>query len=61
VAKAMNKALNNDVIQERFTFRDLPPKAASEHDDGSKLLGHANKETTERVYLRRAKKVTPNR
>jgi len=50
------------VIQERFTFHDLRSYAADEQDcDASKLLGHANKETTERIYLRRVKKVTPNR
>ena len=57
----MNKVLNNDVIQERFTFRDSPPKAASEHDDGSKLRAHTDAKIRKKYYLRKAIEVTPSR
>ena len=63
--RLQRKCKESGVIQERFTFHDLRSYAADNADeqdcDASKLLGHANKETTERIYLRRAKKVTPNR
>ena len=59
--KAMNKALLNDVIQERFTFRDLRPKAASDHQDGTKLLAHTDVKTTKKYYLRKPAEVTPSR
>ncbi|OUR82955.1 hypothetical protein A9Q82_05740 [Cycloclasticus sp. 46_120_T64] len=58
--KAMNKALENDVIQERFTFRGLRPKAASDHD-GTKLLAHTDAKITKKYYLRKAIEVTPSR
>lgn len=59
--KTMNKALHEKVIRERFTFRDLRPKAASDHEDGTKLLAHTDAKTTKKYYLRKAAVVTPSR
>jgi len=59
--KTMNKALKDNVIQERFTFRDLRPKAASDHDDGTKLLAHSDSKTTKKYYLRKPAEVVPSR
>ena len=53
--------LDEKVIQERFTFRDLRPKAASDHEDGTKLLAHTDAKTTKKYYLRKAAEVTPSR
>jgi integrase len=59
--KTMKKALADDVIKEKFTFRDLRPKAASDHEDGTMLLAHTDPKTTNKYYLRKPKKVTPSR
>ena len=59
--KTMVAALKKGIIAERFTFRDLRPKAASDHEDGTKLLAHADPKTTIKYYLRKPKKVTPSR
>ena len=59
--KAMNSAIEKKVIHERFTFRDLRPKAASDHTDGTKLLDHSDPKTTKKYYLRKPAKVTPIR
>jgi len=44
-----------------FYIRDLRPKAASDHEDGTKLLAHADPKTIIKYYLRKPKKVTPSR
>lgn len=59
--RTMNNALKTGVISERFTFRDLRPKAASDHEDGTKLLAHTDAKTTKKYYLRKPTKVTPLR
>lgn len=59
--RAMNDAMETGVINERFTFRDLRPKAASDHSDGTKLLAHSDAKTTKKYYLRKPAKVTPIR
>ena len=47
-----------------FQFRDIRPKAASEIaslDDASKLLGHTDKQITQKVYRRVGEVVKPTR
>jgi len=47
-----------------FQFRDIRPKAASEIaslEDASKLLGHTNKQITQKVYRRVGEVVKPTR
>ena len=47
----------------RFQFRDIRPKAASELpvEHASRLLGHSEKEITERVYRRLGEIVKPTK
>jgi len=47
----------------RFQFRDIRPKAASELpvEHASRLLGHSEKEITERVYRRIGEVVKPTK
>ena len=47
----------------RFQFRDIRPKAASELpvEHASRLLGHSEKEITERVYRRLGEVVKPTK
>jgi integrase len=49
---------------EQFQFRDIRPKAASEIEnihEASKLLGHSEREITEKVYRRIGETVKPTR
>ena len=55
----MGKALDKNVLKERFTFNDLRAKAASDADNPTELLGHDDPRTTNRVYRRGPRKVTP--
>lgn len=55
----MVAAMAAEVIKERFTFNDLRAKAASESDNASELLGHDDPKTTNRVYRRAPRRVTP--
>ena len=51
--RLMNKALETDVINERFIFHDLRAKAGSDAEDNAqKHLGHARATTTKKVYER---------
>jgi len=63
--RLQRKCKANGILEERFTFHDLrsyaADKAEEQNSDASKLLGHTDKKMTERVYLRKAKKVTPIR
>lgn len=63
--RAMTKALNDDgnPLIERFQFRDLRAKSASDDtaELASKRLGHASPAITERVYRRKAERVKPLR
>ncbi len=43
----------------RFTFHDIRGKAASDADDPATLLAHDDPKTTERVYRRKRRRVTP--
>jgi len=61
--RLMAKATAKGAI-ERFQFRDLRAKNASDETDladAQARLGHRNSEITERVYVRTAKKVRPLR
>lgn len=56
----------DDALAERirlFQFRDIRPKAASELpvEHASRLLGHSEKEITERVYRRIGEVVKPTK
>lgn len=58
----MNKALEEGLIKERFTFHDLRAKAGSDAEENAqKLLGHASAVTTKRVYERKPSVVKPIR
>jgi integrase len=57
----MAKALKTTGLVVRFTEHDLRAKVASDAplDVASKLLGHASPEITQRVYRRKAERVSP--
>jgi len=61
------KEQGNDALAQRvkaFQFRDIRAKSASEIVDmtaASALLGHTEKDITERVYRRIGQAVTPTR
>ena len=57
--RLMGKAVKAGV--ERFQFRDIRAFAAHKSDHASELLGHNDPETTNRVYRRGPRKVTPNK
>jgi integrase len=63
--RAMGKALKdeNSGLRERFQFRDLRAKSASDDtaEAASKRLGHADPKITERVYRRKAERAKPLR
>ncbi len=59
--RLMGKALDKNVLKERFTFNDLRAKAASDADNPTELLGHDDPRTTNRVYRRGPRRVTPLR
>ena len=49
---------------QQFQFRDIRPKEASEIGDlaeASKLLGHTNKQITDKVYRRIGETVKPTK
>ena len=56
--RVQRKALDEELIGERFTFHDLRAKASSDSGD-DKLLGHASASTLRRHYKRRPLHVTP--
>jgi integrase len=57
----MRKTLDEGVMAERFTFHDLRAKAGSEAENPTELLGHDDPRTTNRIYRRRPRVVTPVR
>lgn len=57
--RLMRKAVDTNIIKERFAFNDLHAKAASDADNPTELLGHDDSKTTNRVYHREPRKVTP--
>lgn len=63
--RAMGKALEDpeNPLTERFQFRDLRAKSASDDtaEAASKRLGHASPAITEKVYRRKAERVKPLR
>jgi integrase len=63
--RAMGKATEDleNALTERFQFRDLRAKSASDDtaEAASKRLGHASLAVTERIYRRKAEKVKPLR
>lgn len=56
----MKKAVKDGKITERFTFHDLRAKSGSDHESGEQL-GHQDPRTTNRVYRRKPRRVTPLR
>lgn len=56
--RVQRKAMEQDLIDKRFTFHDLRAKAASDSED-ERLLGHADAQTIRRHYKRKALRVTP--
>jgi len=61
--KLIKLALKQGVIDERFQFRDLRAKSASDDSlaAATARLGHANPQITESVYRRKPTKVKPLR
>lgn len=63
--RAMGKAIEDpeNGLSERFQFRDLRAKSASDDtaEAASKRLGHASPAITEKVYRRKAERVKPLR
>lgn len=63
--RAMGKAIKdeNSGLRERFQFRDLRAKSASDDtaEAASKRLGHADPKITERIYRRKAERAKPLR
>ena len=62
--RGVKKAMENGVLKEPFRFHDIRAKSASDDsntDRASQRLGHKSRITTERHYLRTAKKVEPLR
>ena len=58
--RLMRKCVADDIIKERFQFRDLRGKTGSDAEDDN-LLGHADNRTLYRHYKRKPQKVTPLR
>ncbi len=64
--RLMNKAMDDGVIEERFTFKDIRRKSASDvektssRENARKLLGHTTQRTTAR-YISGVRKVKPVR
>ena len=62
--RARKKALKDETLEAPFAFNDLRAKSASDDesaDRASQRLGHTNRQTTERYYIRTPRKVTPLR
>ena len=63
--RAMSKVVKDEKsgLTERFQFRDLRAKSASDDtaEAASKRLGHADSKITERVYRRKAERAKPLR
>jgi len=59
--RLMKKALALGQLKERFHFHDLRALAASESATPAALLGHSNPRITESVYLRKPRRITPNK
>lgn len=59
--RVMRKALAESVIKDRFSFNDLRAKAASDAEPANApdLLGHDDPRTTNRIYRRAPRRVTP--
>jgi integrase len=58
--RLMRRAIDKQVIAERFRFHDLRAVAASRADDPQKLLTHTTQKQTA-AYLRRPTKLNPTR
>ena len=61
--KLIKKAVEKEVIQERFRFHDLRAKSASDDtlEAATERLGHMDAKLTERVYRRKPRRVKPLR
>lgn len=62
--RLMDKALERGLIAERFHFHDIRAKSASDDVDelvASRRLGHTTPATTQRIYIRRPRRVKPLR
>jgi integrase len=58
--RLMRRALEKG-LRERFTFHDLRAKAASAAENATDLLAHDDPRTTNRIYRRAVRRVTPVR
>lgn len=62
--RARAKALQDGALEHPYRFNDIRAKSATDDEDldrASKRLGHTTRQTTERFYIRGAKKVEPLR
>lgn len=58
----MEKLLKESKVTERFTEHDMRAKVGSDAENlerAKQLLGHADARTTERIYRRKAERITP--
>jgi hypothetical protein len=56
--RLMVKAVKDGVLKERYEFRDIRPKSASDSED-DQLLGHLDSRTLQKYYKRKPLKVRP--
>ncbi len=59
--RVIRQAVKKRAISERFTFHDLRAKAGSDAENPTELLDHDDPRTTNRVYRRKLRRVTPTR
>ena len=62
--RARQKSIEAGDLSESYRFNDIRAKSASDHhntDRASHRLGHTNRQTTEKYYLRKPKRVEPLR
>lgn len=60
--RARGKAMESGKLREPYRFNDIRAKSASDDDNidrASHRLGHTSRQTTERYYIRKPKKVDP--
>ncbi len=62
--RARERVIEAGKLREPYRFNDIRAKSASDDDNADRAshrLGHTNRQTTERYYLRKPKKVDPLR
>jgi len=62
-SKLIDRAIEQGLIKDRFTFHSIRAKCASDMElaDAQKTLGHSSPSTTKRVYMRKVVSIKPKR